>query len=488
MKSAEDISTGSFYKERLPELLRRANRETLERIKSEFEFQSGYYFLSGSFIFWHKIDDNWYKIDDNMLKFVKQLNDLQAEKVYRMFYPVNHTATQSPASLNPKSSTRHGFFIEGIDVLYILSQKIEWNFIEKNYDATGAIEKYKDEHWRYLQLPTMNEDSGYRLKIIEDQIAKCAEKQDKICSLLLQLYLLYKTELNPEEFGKLTDDEQKEFYRVMQNPSHVEIKIDIPRSESSQPSSQIQACRYQEIKQTTGRPILGGLPAPSAFSIVEMAVVLAIIGILIAGVIITKGIVDKAKIVNAQTLTESSIVNDFSDNLILWHETSFFEKDIIVDSNSKVQTWVNRNPKIINNARATTDATCYTSASLCINQPQLIEDGELRIPFVRFAVNQLLKQNALSNLNKSFSTIFVVSDNSNNIFTLDKLWQSPEITKKYIKIIKNYSNIDQISIANAQIGSSSFAGDIFEIIAFNIKLSQEQIDQIKAYLITKYKL
>jgi type II secretory pathway pseudopilin PulG len=226
----------------------------------------------------------------------------------------------------------------------------------------------------------------------------------------------------------------------------------------------------------------------SAFSIVEMAVVLAIIGILISGVIITKGIVDKAKIVNAQTLTESSIVNDLSDNLTLWHETSFFEKDIIVDSNNKVKTWVNRNPKIIDNARTTSDATCDTSSSLCINQPQLIEDGELRIPFVRFAVNQLLKQNALSNLNKSFSTIFVVSDNSNNIFTLDQLWQSPEITKKYIKIIKNYNNTDQINVTNNQIGSNTFAGDVFEIIAFNAKFSQEQIDQIKAYLVTKYKL
>ena len=59
-----------------------------------------------------------------------------------------------------------------------------------------------------------------------------------------------------------------------------------------------------------------------AFTIIEISVVILIVSAMIVGVMTSKSMLAKSRLANAQSLTQQSFVNDISDDLIAWYETS----------------------------------------------------------------------------------------------------------------------------------------------------------------------
>jgi len=215
-----------------------------------------------------------------------------------------------------------------------------------------------------------------------------------------------------------------------------------------------------------------------AFSIIEIAVVLAVIGILLSSVIIGKNLVDKAKIANAQTLTTNSVVHSLDKNLVFWHETSFGQE--VYNNN----TWFDYQQDKTKKNNATTSSA-----------PQLLEDsGNLinNIPALNFTSSQFLTQPALLNLNSSYCTIFAVHSNTNNandgnIFSNFTNNLTPPIVdgNKRLLIWKCDSS-SFITTATSRIGNN-YTGDIYEIIAFNTQLTDAQFNEVVAYLKAKYR-
>ncbi len=62
-------------------------------------------------------------------------------------------------------------------------------------------------------------------------------------------------------------------------------------------------------------------PTSTAFSLVEISIVLTIISAIIVGMIKSQALIGKARLSNSQTLTKNSAVKDMSD-LVAWYETS----------------------------------------------------------------------------------------------------------------------------------------------------------------------
>ncbi len=104
----------------------------------------------------------------------------------------------------------------------------------------------------------------------------------------------------------------------------------------------------------------------SAFTLVEMAMVVLIIGTVIGLFSAAYYIVDEAKLSAAQTKTDNSPVL-FTNNLILWLETTHknsIDEDEAIDGRS-INTWYDINPKTQNPNNATSvNAPNYNRSSL----------------------------------------------------------------------------------------------------------------------------
>ncbi|MBU6339058.1 MAG: prepilin-type N-terminal cleavage/methylation domain-containing protein [Rickettsiales bacterium] len=84
----------------------------------------------------------------------------------------------------------------------------------------------------------------------------------------------------------------------------------------------------------------------TAFSLVELSIVILIIGILIAGVTQLSGLVNLSKVSSAKSLTKASVVSGITE-LSLWLETtsdnSFLTNE--TDDNISLSTWKDINPQ-----------------------------------------------------------------------------------------------------------------------------------------------
>ena len=222
-----------------------------------------------------------------------------------------------------------------------------------------------------------------------------------------------------------------------------------------------------------------------AFSIIEIAVVLAVIGILLSSVIIGQNLVDKAKIANAQTLTTNSVVHSLDKNLVFWHETSFGQESY------NNNTWFDYQQ----------DKTKKNNTNQSLTAPQLLEDpGNLinnilinNIPALNFTSSQFLTQPALLNLNNSYFAIFVVHSNASEandgkIFS-NQLPPPKTIVdvNKRLLIWQCYSSPFITTFTETSKIGNSYTGDIYEIIAFNTQLTDTQFNEVVAYLKAKYR-
>ncbi|MBU6140346.1 MAG: type II secretion system GspH family protein [Proteobacteria bacterium] len=121
----------------------------------------------------------------------------------------------------------------------------------------------------------------------------------------------------------------------------------------------------------------------SAFSLIEMSVVLAVIGLLVAGVAQTSKMIDKAKIASAQSQTKQSVVKDMP-GLALWYEStleSSFIPEEVVDG-GEISTWYDGNVQALSRV----DATQATSGNKPIYTQNIING----LPALKFGGTKII--------------------------------------------------------------------------------------------------
>ncbi len=276
----------------------------------------------------------------------------------------------------------------------------------------------------------------------------------------------------------------------------------------------------------------------SAFTIIELSIVILVISVMVVGVATGKSLITKARLANAKSLTRQSVIKDMGDDLIAWYETSLegsFKESETKTDGSAITLWKDSNKNAVNK----NDATAVVS-------PTLVQNVFYNsIPGVRFTGTQYLTFNG-SKFAKNSYTVFVVEQRSSgkneNLFiggtgstTNSNLIlgygadttisfghygnEFPIGTESYKSLIpkihtfsfnnsvgKSYSvngksitanNPAQtdslISFNGAMIGRynpdgypRTYVGDLAEIIMFKRSLKTEEVEAIESYLGSKY--
>ena len=115
----------------------------------------------------------------------------------------------------------------------------------------------------------------------------------------------------------------------------------------------------------------------SAFSLIEISIVILIIGILVAGVTSGSKMINKATLSNARTFSQSTSVHNLQRNILLWLDAT--SETAIPDSEqtnaTAVSTWKEIRPAIT----ASTATSCASPG-----QPQYIVSGLNGMPALQF--------------------------------------------------------------------------------------------------------
>jgi len=142
----------------------------------------------------------------------------------------------------------------------------------------------------------------------------------------------------------------------------------------------------------------------TAFSLIELSIVIIIIGLLVGGLVFTAGkMVSLSRLTNARTMTNSAPISSIED-LVLWVEATdkeSFDSGDRVDQNP-ANTWYDINPQLANKKTMTQsagDRPLYTESGIS-NLPSLSFDGTDD----NFAINA-----DLHNIGSGESTLFVVA-------------------------------------------------------------------------------
>lgn len=152
----------------------------------------------------------------------------------------------------------------------------------------------------------------------------------------------------------------------------------------------------------------------TAFSLIELSIVVLVIGILIAGIVQGSKLYDKFKIQTARQLTRSSPVNGIKD-LVLWYETSLEESfsnssgAIVrnITDGTSIDRWNDINPQktLKLNATASGSARPIYKESVINNLPAVTLDG----------VNDRMNFDATSLINSQYSFFVVEQRTTSNI-------------------------------------------------------------------------
>jgi hypothetical protein len=130
---------------------------------------------------------------------------------------------------------------------------------------------------------------------------------------------------------------------------------------------------------------------------------------MIVGVMTSKSMLTKSRLANAQSLTQQSYVNEISNDLIAWYETSLegsFNASEIKNDGSYITTWKDSNKTVVTKNNATQGSSA--------NQPTLVQNVFYNsIPGLRFSGNQYLNFNGKKFAKNSY-TVFVVEQRSSN--------------------------------------------------------------------------
>ena len=279
----------------------------------------------------------------------------------------------------------------------------------------------------------------------------------------------------------------------------------------------------------------------TAFSLIEISVVLIVIGILAAGIVGANSLIQSSRLATARSLTTSSTVPTI-DGLVAWYETSL--SDSLKSSESfngaQISTWYDNNPSSI----VLRKNTLTRSASNSITYQQ---DGINNIPSLKFdgSGNLTLSdfyQGTLASMTLFFviqpseidaSTTKILSDSSNsgsvaavgiksnsihlnfgNVANTETSSNPANIVadKNYIitayaiqstskaylndskdmagnSVINSGSNsVKGLTVGTDRNGSYQFSGLISEIIIYNRPLKDSERKDVVRYLSNKYKI
>jgi len=285
----------------------------------------------------------------------------------------------------------------------------------------------------------------------------------------------------------------------------------------------------------------------SGFTLLELSIVILVIAGMVVAVASSNELLRKSRLANARSLTQQSIVNDLSDDLIAWFETSlessFLDNEHKIDG-TKITKWFDNNKNV-------NQKNIATSPTTVANQPTYISRAFYdAIPGVRFDGADYMDFNGSGLINSAY-TIFVVeqrtSNKTQNFFiggisgllnqnlvlgyrsntvstqahhsndmditvpgystpmpSLHTFIFNNNIGKKYVfssgsyktsKILNSSSHLNPItSYNNSRIGfysnagstTSYYIGDLAEIIIFKRSLKTEEVNAIRNYLGSKY--
>lgn len=167
----------------------------------------------------------------------------------------------------------------------------------------------------------------------------------------------------------------------------------------------------------------------SAFSLIELSIVILIIGIIVAGVTQSSSLVKKMRLSSVRALTQNSPVSGIT-NLVLWLETTS-QKSFTADYNdgtsltasSGSRAWLDINEQSIKKNDALS-----TSNSPYSSNPTYVENGINYLPALSFdGTNDYLDFTDTSFLNNTSYTIFVVEKSTKPVSTpLYNYWLAPK--------------------------------------------------------------
>ncbi|MBU6140406.1 MAG: type II secretion system GspH family protein [Proteobacteria bacterium] len=194
------------------------------------------------------------------------------------------------------------------------------------------------------------------------------------------------------------------------------------------------------------------MKSKKAFSLIELAIVILVVGILIAGIFQGRDLVSKMRLQTARSLTKSSPVNSIKD-LTLWLETTSVNSfDLAIDasdSNSNsVGTWYDISPYSIK----------YNStAPATTNKPKLTNNAIKGLPALLFdGTNDILNNTTLFTATNISAFVVATNDDVNG----------------YRRIISGY--VDQcyyLGLSNGSNQFTAFYGNITAWVNLNATFS-----------------
>jgi len=272
---------------------------------------------------------------------------------------------------------------------------------------------------------------------------------------------------------------------------------------------------------------------PKGFSLIEVSIVIVIIGLLLAGVVGSKHLVQKARINSAQAMTRSSVVNGIPNNK-LWIESSLAELFLgeELSTGDAITSWVDNSPNktsisissvgsgptysnSINNIQAVQFDANSDSNYLQINNAAFLNGTNYTIFIVekRMATNSivnnyLLGEAASFSIGYESGTSIIQShsesssvDNTANIESLSSYSNKPRVLSfthsstdgNEIFINATLANEDSTSNATTHLSSlttlaigKGYNGEIGEIVMFDRKLKSVERKEVENYLSDKW--
>ena len=273
-----------------------------------------------------------------------------------------------------------------------------------------------------------------------------------------------------------------------------------------------------------------------AFSLLELSISLLVLTTLLVFVAKGSQMLNKARVISAQSLTRSSPIPRIS-NLVVWYETtmkdSFSKKDVM---SKTVKTWYNLNPIIKNNNATAGTAPSYKTKTIN-GLPAVVFNGNSQyLNYIGTALVQsdytvFVVEQRSDNANSSYFMGGTATDSNSNLSlgyksntsltfaqysndyditvsgymspkplihtfrfssAIGKNYYSNGVNKTLIASGSAASTTVLTSYAGAQIGrrltTQYYNGSIGEIIIFNKYLNNDERVDVEKYLSKKWKI